>query len=100
LIYDLQTGKEDAGLISTPMHDTANLIRDARKADPLGKQHIGKLIADGCATIGDWKGLCPRHVGKAMQYGIDVFNGYQVPHSGWDVEKGLITGTQKQKIVR
>ena len=100
LIYDLQTGKEDAGLISTPVHDTANLIRDAKKAGPLDKQHIGKLVADGCATIGDWKGLCPRHVGKAMQYGIDMFNGYQVPHSGWDVEKGLLTGTQKQKIVR
>jgi hypothetical protein len=100
LVYDVATGKEDAGLISTPMHDMSNLLRDAKKNDPLGKAHIGKFVADGCATIGDLKGLCPRHVGKAAQYGIDMFNGYQIPHSIGDIEKGLVTGTQKSKIVR
>jgi hypothetical protein len=103
LVYDLTTGREDAGLISTPPHDIANLIRDIRhpiEKSPLEKAHIGKFVSDGCTVLGDLKGLCPKHIGNAMRYGIDTFSGYQVPRSGWDVEKGLVTGTQKQKVVR
>ncbi len=100
VVYDLQTGKADAGLISTLVNDASGLIRDVRKPNPVGKAHVGKFVADGCAVIGDLFGVCPRHVGKAAQYGIDVFSGYQQPRSAWDMEKGVVTGTQKQKVVR
>ncbi len=82
LVYDVATGKEDAGLISTPMHDAASLLRDAKKANPLDKAHVGKLVADGCSVIGDFKGLCPRHIGKeTIQYGVDMFSGFPSTHS-------------------
>ncbi len=100
VVYDLQTGKADAGLISTLVNDASGLIRDVKKPNPVGKAHVGKFVADGCAVIGDLSGLCPRHIGKAMQYGIDVFSGYQQPRGFWDVERGAVTGSQKQKVVR
>lgn len=100
LAYDLQHGQESVGLISTPIHDLRNFLRDADKRDPLGKAHAGKLVEDGCATLGDLAGLCPHPLGRAAHYGLDVFDGFQHPRDLGDVYHGVVSGRQQPRVVR
>lgn len=98
LAYDLQHGQESVGLISTPIHDTLNFLRDADKHNPVGAHHAGRFVEDGCASIGDLFGLCPHPLGRAAHYGLDVFNGFQHPRDVTDIYRGAVSGKQKLQV--
>ncbi|MDR3572257.1 MAG: hypothetical protein P4L50_00210 [Anaerolineaceae bacterium] len=97
LVHDIETGEDSGGLISTPVHDVINFKRDFKHLD---KAHAGKMVQDGCTALGDLAGLCPKHVGTALRYGIDVFDGYQHPRGGMDIYRGEVSGQQKLRVVK
>ena len=100
LVSDVTHGSEGIGLTSSPIHDTTSLFRDLKKHDPLGREHAGKLAQDAITEIGDLYGLGPKHVGTMVRYGIDAFSGFQKPHSAGDVYRGLVSGSQRERVVR
>lgn len=100
LVYDLEAGRESAGLISTPINDLIHLKRDISKNAPLAKQHAGQLLQDGCTALGDLGGVCPKHLGTLGHYGLDVFNGFQHPRTPSDVYRGAISGKQQLHVVK
>lgn len=100
LVSDVSHGTEGSGLMSTPIHDITSLFRDLKKNDPLGRAHAGKLVQDGITEMGDLFGLGPKHVGTAVRYGIDAFSGFQKPHDLGDVYRGVVSGSQKLRVVR
>ena len=93
IAYDLTHHSESAGIF--PIHNEVEFGRDLAKKDPLGRAHAGKLVQDTCATLGDMFGVCPKPLGKAARYGLDVFNGYAHPQNLGDEARGIITGSQK-----
>lgn len=98
LVHDVATGEESVGLGSTPLHHVNNLIRDATKHRPFDRDHAGKLIQDGLTEIGDLFGVAPQHVGTIARYAHDAFTGFQTPRTPGDVYRGLVSGSQKQRI--
>lgn len=100
LVYDLESGRESAGLVSTPINDLIHFKRDLSKRQPLAKHHAGQLLQDGCTALGDLGGLCPKHLGTIAHYGLDVFNGFQHPRSATDVYRGAVSGRQQLHVVK
>ena len=100
LVYDLESGRESAGLVSTPINDLIHLKRDLTKNQPLARNHAGQLLQDGCTAIGDLGGLCPKHLGTLGHYGLDVFNGFQHPRTTGDVYRGAVSGKQQLHVVK
>lgn len=100
LVYDLESGRESAGLVSTPLNDLVHLKRDLSKHQPLSKGHAGQLLQDGCTSIGDLFGVCPKHLGTIAHYGLDTFDGFQHPRTGSDIYRGVVTGKQRLKVER
>lgn len=100
LVYDLESGRESAGLVSTPINDLIHLKRDIQKNQPLARNHAGQLLQDGCTAIGDLGGLCPKHLGTIGHYGLDVFNGFQHPRTLGDTYRGVVSGKQQLHVVK
>ena len=112
IVHDVEYAQDSAGLISTPIHDVIRAgrdigikdplhpIRDLERRQPLSKEHAGRLVQDGCAAIGDLFGYCPKHIGTAARYGLDVFDEYQHPRSAIDVYRGAVSGQQKLRVVK
>lgn len=100
LVHDIAEGTESGGLISTPIHDIINLKRDLSKHDPTSKDHAGKLVQDGITAIGDLTGVGPKHVGTAARYAIDAFSGFAKPKDAVDVYRGVVSGSQKLRVVK
>lgn len=100
LVYDLESGRESAGLISTPINDLVHLTRDLGKSQPLARNHAGQLLQDGCTALGDLGGVCPKHLGTMGHYGLDLFSGFQHPRNGHDVYRGLVSGKQQLHVVK
>jgi len=101
LMYGLTHGQDpQAGLMSSPLHDVSNLIRDAKKNHPLDKQNAGKLVEDAVTVFGDATGMGPKHVGAAARYGMDVWNKQQRPKTAGDVYRGVVSGNQSKRTER
>lgn len=100
LVHDLETGSDSGGLISTPIHDIINFKRDISKSDPSSKEHAGKLVQDTITAIGDLTGVGPKHIGTVARYGIDAFSGFAKPKDAGDVYHGLMSGSQKLRVVK
>ena len=101
LMYGLTHGQDpQAGLMSSPLHDVSNLIRDAKKNHPLDKQNAGKLVEDAVTVFGDATGMGPKHVGAAARYGMDVWNKQQWPKTAGDVYRGVVSGNQSKRTER
>jgi hypothetical protein len=103
----IQRGGDSVGLLSTPPADAARVLRDLKldktlqgHYNPLAKENAGKLVQDTCTVIGDLSGLCPKHVGTVMRYGMDAFDGVQKARTAKDVYEGLMTGSEKPYIKR
>lgn len=95
LAYGIEHGTDpDLGLLSSPLHDAARLVKDAKKPHPIGKQNAGKFVEDAITVIGDATGLGPKHIGAPIRYGMDVWTGQQKPKTPLDVYRGLATGQQ------
>lgn len=101
LAYGLTHGTDpQTGLLSSPLHDVSQLLRDVKKDRPLNKQKAGKLVEDAITVFGDATGMGPKHVGTAAHYGIDVLTREQRPKGLGDVYRGVITGHQQKREVR
>lgn len=101
MVHDALTGEESSGLITSPVHDFNNLKRDLGKSNPMDKEHAGKLVQDGITFLGgDLFGVGPRHIGTAVRYGIDAFSGFAKPRNAVDVYRGVVSGSQKLRVVK
>lgn len=101
LAYGIEHSREpQVGLISSPLHDVTQLVRDVRKNRPFDRQNAGKLIQDAITVSGDLTGLAPKHVGTALHYFHDVVREVQKPKSAEDVYRGVITGEQQKRKVQ
>lgn len=97
LAYGLTHGRDPGtGLISSPLHDIANVVRNVQKDRPLSKEHAGKFVEDGITLFGDLTGMGPKHVGTAIHYGMDYATGVQRPRTAGDVYRGLVSGKQEK----
>ena len=99
-VYDIEHGSESMGLFSTPPHDFLRWGRDLLKNQPFAKWHAGELVRDTCAVIGDVSGMCPKPIGRAAQFGIDAFSGFQHPADVGQAVRGAISGTTKMRVVK
>jgi hypothetical protein len=88
-----------AGLLSAPLNDARNALRDALN-HPLSRQHAGRFLQDSLTVLGDLTGLSPKPIARAARYGTDVALGVQQPHNLADVYRGLSSGQQRPRIER
>jgi hypothetical protein len=100
-VYGLTHGQDaQVGLMSNPLHDAGNLLKDVKKNRPLNKQNAGKLVEDAVTLFGDATGMGPKHIGAAARYGMDVWNKQQRPKTAGDVYRGVVSGTQSKRTER
>ena len=100
LVHGAISGHEPGvGLMSSALHDTANVFRDvARGRDALNRQHAAKTVGDLLTFGGEATGMMPKIVGNAARYGISVKQGQEKPKSIADVLLGITKGTQKRRV--
>jgi hypothetical protein len=94
LMYGLTTGHDPgAGLISSAMHDVANVARDIRRGTgAIDKQHAGKTVEDTLTMFGELTGKMPKTAARAARFGIDVATGQQKPKTPVEWMRGLAHG--------
>jgi hypothetical protein len=103
LVYGLTTGHDPgAGLISSAMHDMANVARDTRSAvsDPkkfFTKEHAGKTIEDGLTLFGEITGKMPKTVARGIRFGTDVMTGQQKPKTPVEWMRGIAHGEAQRR---
>lgn len=89
------------GLISSPLHDIANLGRDIAKGkQALSPQHAGKLVQDTITAFGEATGRLPKEVGNVARFGIDMANHQQNPRTPMDYFRGVTRGQSKPYQVK
>ncbi len=94
LMYGLTTGHDPgAGLVSSAMHDVANVARDIRKGrEALNKQHAGKTIEDALTLFGEATGKMPKTIARGAHFGVDYMTGQQKPKTPVEWMRGLSHG--------
>src|SRR6266568_4243708 len=94
LMYGLTTGHDPgAGLVSSAMHDVANVARDIRKGrEALNKQHAGKTVEDALTLFGEATGKMPKTLARGVHFGIDYMSGQQKPKTPVEWMRGLSHG--------
>lgn len=94
LMYGLTTGHDPgAGLISSALHDIANVARDIRRGpEALNRQHAGKTVEDFITLFGERTGMAPKQIGKTLRFGIDELTGQQRAHTPLQWLRGLASG--------
>ena len=101
MVYGLTHGRDpQVGLLGSPLDDIKRLVGDATKHRPLDKANAGKFVQDTLTVTGDATGMSPKHIGTAIRYGMDVYNGIQKPKTAGDVYRGVISGQQTKRIER
>jgi hypothetical protein len=101
MIYGLTHGRDpQVGLLGSPLDDVKRLVGDATKHRPMDKVNAGKLVQDAVTVFGDSTGMGPKHIGTAIRYGMDVYNGIQKPKTAGDIYRGVVSGNQTKRTER
>lgn len=102
LTHSAITGHDPGvGLISSALHDAANLFRDVKKGKQMiNKENAGKLIGDALTVSGLAFGIAPKTIDNAMRFGIDLVNKQTKPKSVSDYALGVTRGTTKRREVK
>lgn len=102
LTHSAITGHDPGvGLISSALHDAANLFRDVKKGKQMfNKENAGKLIGDALTVSGLAFGIAPKTIDNAMRFGIDLVNKQTRPKSASDYALGFTRGTTKRREVK
>lgn len=100
--HGLVTGKDPgAGLISSPLHDVGNLMRDLGRGKKMfSKEHAGKLVQDTVTVFGEATGRTPKELGNVARFGIDLANRQQNPRTLGDWFRGATRGNIKKYEVK
>jgi len=74
LMHAFVTGHDPGvGLLSSPLHDVTNVLRDFKKGrESMNKAHAGKTVADTLAVLGEATGMVPKTIANATRFGIDL----------------------------
>lgn len=99
LVHAFATGHDPGvGLLSSPLHDVANVVRDARRGkEAFNRQHAGKTVGDALTVFGEATGMAPKTIGNAARFGIDLVNKQQHPRTGPEWLRGFTRGTAKKR---
>jgi hypothetical protein len=102
LVHAFTTGQDPgAGLISSPLHDLANTVRDIRKGkEAFNRQHAGKTVGDILTVLGEGTGMSPKIIGNATRFGIDLVNKQVKPKGAAEYFRGITRGTPKLREVK
>jgi len=102
LMHAWTTGQDPGvGLLSSPLHDTAQLIRDLRRGErAVSPQYAGKTVGDAITTFGQVTGKAPKELGNLAHFGIDLMNEQAHPRTFEDWFQGLTRGTTKKHVVK
>lgn len=99
IVHGLASGHEPGvGLLSSVMHDQANVFRDfAHGKEAFNRQHAGKTVGDFLTIFGEYTGMAPKTISNAARFGIDLVNKQQQPRSLAEWLRGFTRGTAKIK---
>lgn len=99
LVHAFSTGHDPGvGLLSSPLHDLANVVRDVRRGkEAFNRQHAGKTVGDVLTIFGEGTGLAPKTIGNATRFGIDLVNKQQHPKTIPEWTRGFLRGTAKKR---
>lgn len=99
LVHGLASGHDPGvGLLSSVVHDFANVARDAtRGREAFNRQHAGKTVGDVLTVFGEGTGMAPKVIGNATRFGIDLVNKQQHPRNASEWARGFTRGTAKAK---
>lgn len=102
LVHAFTTGQDPgAGLITSPLHDLANTVRDIRKGkEAFNRQHAGKTVGDILTVLGEGTGMSPKIIGNATRFGIDLVNKQVKPKGAAEYFRGITRGTPKLREVK
>jgi hypothetical protein len=100
LMHAFTTGQDPGvGLLSSPLHDATNMLRDFKKGrEGMNKVHAGKTIADTLTVLGDATGMVPKTIANAARFGIDLVNHQTHPKGPSEVFRGATRGTTKLRV--
>jgi len=100
LMHAFVTGHDPGvGLLSSPLHDVTNVLRDFKKGrESMNKAHAGKTVADTLAVLGEATGMVPKTIANATRFGIDLVNKQTHPRSVGEVFRGVTRGTTKLRV--
>jgi hypothetical protein len=100
LMHAAVTGQDPGvGLISSPLHDVTNMLRDFKRGrESMNKQHAGKTVSDTMTVLGHATGMVPRTISNAARFGIDLVNHQAHPKNAGDVTLGILRGTDKRRV--
>jgi hypothetical protein len=99
IVHGLASGHEPGvGLLSSVLHDQANLFRDIRRGkEAFNKQHAGKTVGDALTVFGEYTGMAPKTIANAARFGIDYVNKQQNPKNLSEWMRGPLRGTAKKR---
>lgn len=103
IMYAFSTGHDpNVGLVSSPLHDAANLIHDISKGErALSGPQAARTVKDFITVFGEVTGTTPKIFGTAAQYGMRLQGGYErEPTSLGQLYRGITRGVSKPRIVR
>jgi hypothetical protein len=102
LMHAFVTGQDPGvGLISSPLHDMTNMLRDFKRGkEAMNKQHAGKTVGDTLTVLGHATGMAPRTIDNAIRYGIDLVNHQARAKAPSDVLLGVTRGSEKRRVER
>jgi hypothetical protein len=100
LMHAFVTGQDPSvGLLSTPLHDANNVLRQFKKGrEALDRKNAGKTIGDTLTVFGEMTGMAPKTIANAIRFGIDLVNKQAHPKSLTDYRMGLTRGTEKKRV--
>jgi len=100
LMHAFVTGQDPSvGLLSTPLHDANNMLRQFKKGrTALDRKNAGKTIGDTLTVFGEMTGMAPKTIDNAIRFGIDLVNKQAHPKSLTDYRMGLTRGTEKKRV--
>ncbi len=100
LAHAVITGHDPGvGLLSSPLHDVANLARDiSHGKEAFSKQRAGKTIGDTLTVLGEGTGMSPKTIANAAHFGIDLVNGQTHPKSFTDWRMGVTRGKVEKRV--
>lgn len=99
LVHAFTTGQEPGvGLLSSPLHDMANAVRDVKKGrEAFNRAHAGKTVGDVLTVFGEATGMAPKAIANATKFGIDLVNKQQHPRNAREYVRGFTRGTAKAR---
>lgn len=100
LMHAFVTGQDPGvGLLSSPLHDMNNMLRDFKKGkEAMNKAHAGKTVADTMTVFGELTGMAPKTIANATRFGIDLVNKQTHPKGPAEVFRGVTRGTTKLRV--